>query len=176
MATMGGRLAGAAQWRVGKGEIAVERRSRGPTSDSRAPRRICDAEYFCDTNLACRRGRSCPNRVKDGCGQQAYGTAGLPPAPEMHVRSGTCASCQGDIAGVPFASRCDGSDRPLDVFQLQTPLRSDVGEDVELVPANCADNPLQGLGPAHVGGRQHRAARPPSAIGLSDQPVCSNCI
>jgi hypothetical protein len=54
----------AAQWRVGKGEIAVERRSRGRTSDSRARRRICDAEYFCDTNLACRRGRSCPNRVK----------------------------------------------------------------------------------------------------------------
>jgi hypothetical protein len=54
----------AAQWRVGKGEIAVERRSRGLTSDSRARRRICDAEYSCDTNLACRRGRSCRNRVK----------------------------------------------------------------------------------------------------------------
>jgi hypothetical protein len=48
---------------MGKGEIAVERRSRGPTSDSRTRRRICDAEYFCDTDLACRRGRSCPNRV-----------------------------------------------------------------------------------------------------------------
>jgi hypothetical protein len=68
---------------VGKGEIAVERRSRGPTSDSRARRRICDAEYFCDTNLACRRGRSCPNRVKGGCGRQADGTAGLTPAPEI---------------------------------------------------------------------------------------------
>jgi hypothetical protein len=53
----------AAQWRVGKGEIAVDRRSRGPTSDSRARQRTCDAEYFCDTNLACRRGRSGPNRV-----------------------------------------------------------------------------------------------------------------
>src|SRR5581483_768357 len=47
---------------LGKGEIAVERRSRGPTSNSRARRRIFDAEYCCDSNLACRRGRSCPNR------------------------------------------------------------------------------------------------------------------
>jgi hypothetical protein len=90
----------AAQWRVGKGEIAVERRSRGRTSDSRARRRICDAEYFCDTNLACRRGRSCPNRVKRGCGRQAEGTAGLPPAPEIPVRSGTCASCHLQTIGV----------------------------------------------------------------------------
>src|SRR5258707_279450 len=33
-------------------------------------------------------------RVKNGCGRQADGTAGLPPAPEMPVRSGTYASCQ----------------------------------------------------------------------------------
>ncbi len=46
----------------GQGEIAVARRSREPTSDSRARRRIFDAEYCCDSNLACRRGRSCPNR------------------------------------------------------------------------------------------------------------------
>ena len=83
----------AAQWRVGKGEIAVERRSRGPTSDSRARRRICDAEYFCDTNLACHRGRSYPNRVKGGCGRQADGTAGLPQLRKCPVLSGTCASC-----------------------------------------------------------------------------------
>jgi hypothetical protein len=37
---------------------------------------------------------SFPLRVKGGCGRQANGTAGLPPAPEMPVRSGTYASCQ----------------------------------------------------------------------------------
>src|SRR5258708_11355619 len=42
------------------------------------------------TNLATR----LPRRVKDGCGQQSDGTAGLPPASEMPVRSGTYASCQ----------------------------------------------------------------------------------
>jgi len=32
-------------------------------------------------------------RVKGGCGRQADGAAGLPPAPEIPVRSGTYASC-----------------------------------------------------------------------------------
>jgi hypothetical protein len=36
----------------------------------------------------------CPKWVKDGCGRQADGTAGLPPAPEILVRPGTYASCQ----------------------------------------------------------------------------------
>jgi hypothetical protein len=38
--------------------------------------------------------RLIPLRVKGGCGRQANGTAGLPPAPEIPVRSGTYASCQ----------------------------------------------------------------------------------
>jgi hypothetical protein len=38
--------------------------------------------------------KGCPVRVKNRCGRQADGTAGLPPAPEMPVRSGTYASCQ----------------------------------------------------------------------------------
>ena len=82
---------------------------------------------------------------------------------------------QGDMAGALFASRYDGSDRPLDVFQ--TPLPSGVSEDVELVPANCADNPLQGPWARarwRAGSTAPQGA--PSAIGLSDQPVCSNCI
>jgi hypothetical protein len=36
----------------------------------------------------------CPSWVKGRCGRQADGTAGLPPAPEMPVGSGTYASCQ----------------------------------------------------------------------------------
>src|SRR5882757_6105581 len=35
-----------------------------------------------------------PLKVKDGCGRQSDGTAGLPPALEMPVRSGTYVSCQ----------------------------------------------------------------------------------
>jgi hypothetical protein len=35
-----------------------------------------------------------PRGVKGGCGRQADGTAGLPPAPEIPVRFVTYASCQ----------------------------------------------------------------------------------
>src|SRR5450755_265682 len=35
----------------------------------------------------------CPSGVKGGCGRRADGTAGLSLAPEIPVRSGTCASC-----------------------------------------------------------------------------------
>ena len=35
-----------------------------------------------------------PVWVKGGCGRQADGIAGLPPASEIRVRSGTYASCQ----------------------------------------------------------------------------------
>jgi hypothetical protein len=35
-----------------------------------------------------------PLRVTGGCGRQADGTGGLTPAPEITVRSRTCASCQ----------------------------------------------------------------------------------
>src|SRR5580700_6728841 len=50
--------------------------------------------------------RLCARRkwVKGGCGRQADGTAGLPPAPEMPLRSGTYASCQTrtSLARCPF--------------------------------------------------------------------------
>jgi hypothetical protein len=44
--------------------------------------------------------------VKGGCGRQANGTAGLPPAPEMPVRSGTYVSCHNQTSsGSRFRGR-----------------------------------------------------------------------
>jgi hypothetical protein len=43
-----------------------------------------------------------PLRVKGGCGRQANGTAGLPPAPEIPVRSGTHVSCQQKTSGLKY--------------------------------------------------------------------------
>jgi hypothetical protein len=39
-----------------------------------------------------------PRGVKGGCGRQADGTAGLPPAPEIPVRFVTYASCQAETS------------------------------------------------------------------------------
>jgi hypothetical protein len=58
-----------------------------------------------------------PLRVNDGRGRQADGTAGLPPAPEIPLRSGTCASCQqATPQALPDIKRGRQLRRPLETF------------------------------------------------------------
>jgi hypothetical protein len=54
-----------------------------------------------------------PVRVTGGCGRQADGTAGLPPAPEIPVRSRTYASCQQRKRLFDSSSRCYGNGSPF---------------------------------------------------------------